>query len=256
MTTANNIPTRSLWYGGLALVLVVTVAGCTVAYGLRAPEKPDFSQIESVDERKAAFFDYLLPRVETSNREILQTRRELIALRDDLPNISNRRLRKVMRIAETYDIEDFQASSDDDWDTLLRRVDIVPPSLALAQAANESAWGTSRFANQGSNFFGQWCFDPGCGIVPKQRPADATYEVADFNSVQHSVDRYIHNLNQHPAYTELRMIRAELREQGKMVTGMALAEGLEEYSERGAEYIDLIRTIISANDLGRLDKQA
>lgn len=92
--------------------------------------------------------------------------------------------------------------------------------------------------------------------MAKQRPSDAIYEVADFNSVQHCVGRSIHNLNQNPAYRELPMIRAELRAEGEPVSGMALAEGLEEYSERGAGYIDLIRTIISANDLGRLDKQA
>ena len=92
--------------------------------------------------------------------------------------------------------------------------------------------------------------------MAKQRPSDAIYEVANFNTVQHCVGRSIHNLNQNLAYRELPMIRAELRAEGETVSGMALAEGLEEYSERGAGYIDLIRTIISANDLGRLDKQA
>jgi len=102
------------WVGVLALIRVVTVAGCSMAYGLRNPKKPDFSKIESVDERRAAFFDYLPPRVETRTREILQTHHELFALREDLPKISSRRLKRVMRVAEAYEIKDFKVSSTDD----------------------------------------------------------------------------------------------------------------------------------------------
>jgi Bax protein len=137
---------------------------------------------------------------------------------------------------------------------LLRRADIVPASLAIAQAANESAWGTSRFAKLGNNFFGQWCFSKGCGIVPKSRDTNKNHEVADFRSPADSVESYMLNLNTHDAYKPLRKIRQSLREEDKAVTGVALSYGLGKYSERGDEYGKEIREMISFNKLAVLDK--
>jgi len=100
-------------------------------------------------------------------------------------------------------------------------VDTIPPSLALAQAANESAWGTSRFARQAHNYYGQWCFEKGCGIVPDRRDANKSHEVAAFDSPRESVARYLHNLNSNSAYKSLRDIRSRLKAANKPVTGIA-----------------------------------
>jgi len=116
-------------------------------------------------------------------------------------------------------------------------VDTIPPSLALAQAANESAWGTSRFARQAHNYYGQWCFEKGCGIVPDRRDANKSHEVAAFDSPRESVARYLHNLNSNSA----------------PVTGIALAAGLGKYSERGADYISELRSMIEFNKLSKYD---
>ncbi|MCH2098860.1 MAG: glucosaminidase domain-containing protein, partial [Pseudomonadales bacterium] len=138
-------------------------------------------------------------------------------------------------------------------DELLACVDVIPPSLVLAQAATESAWGTSRFARKANNLFGEWCFTAGCGLVPNHRSQGATHEVERFATVSASIDSYFHNLNSHPAYAELRAIRARAREAAATISGADLAAGLMLYSERGEDYVDELRQIIRVNDLGRFD---
>ena len=120
---------------------------------------------------------------------------------------------------------------------------------ALAQAANESAWGTSRFATKGNNLFGQWCFSKGCGLVPRGRVEGASHEVAKFSSPFRSVRAYIQNLNRHPTYQELRDIRQEDRRGKDPLSGVDMAAGLLGYSERGQEYVDEIRAMIHYNNL-------
>jgi len=140
------------------------------------------------------------------------------------------------------------------WHQLLKRVDTVPMKLVLSQAANESAWGTSRFARQANNLFGQWCFTKGCGIVPSRRNAGATHEVAAFTSPQLSVRSYMHNINTGRVYQDLRNIRAQQRAQGKTATALQLAEGLSKYSERGQAYVKEIKSMISYNTKYMLGK--
>lgn len=217
---------------------------------------PDFSEFEAGAERKQAFFSYFLPLIEERNGELMVLREELLELSDKRSELSFFKRRKIIELADIYDIEEFSLDKPADWDLLLRRVDVVPPSLALAQAAKESGWGTSRFAIEGNNFYGQWCFVEDCGVVPvvpAVREEGAVHEVAGFDSAKESVEGYIHNLNYHPAYTELRSIRANLREQEEPVTGLKVAAGLESYSERGEAYIEELRSMILFNDLHEHD---
>jgi Bax protein len=133
----------------------------------------------------------------------------------------------------------------------MRRVDTIPPSLVLAQAANESAWGSSRFAREGNNLFGEWTYKPGTGIIPAGRPAGATYEVRKFSSIYESIRSYMSNLNRNGAYRKLREIREILRDSNQPVTGMSLAQGLAKYSQRGNAYIVEIQAMIRQNKLMR-----
>lgn len=229
--------------GGLLLLLMSFSSSST----------PDFSTYEAGDQRKEAFFSYFVPLIEAENEELLTLRSELMELREKRDNLSFFERSSVTSLAERYDVEDFDLSNSEDWDVLIRRIDIVPPSLALAQAANESAWGTSRFALEGNNYYGHWCFVPGCGMVPSARPEGATHEVADFSSPRESVERYIHNLNHHPAYRELRIRREQLRANEDPITGLALSTGLERYSERGSAYIEELQSMIRFNDLTEFD---
>lgn len=234
--------------------LSMLVAGWRYMPALQVPPPPDFSLYDDIDERKDAFFGYFLPLVEMRNQEILKLRAELLRLRENMDSLSGRQQRRVELLAADYEIEGFDVTETTDWDTLLRRVDVVPPSLALAQAANESGWGMSRFALEGNNYFGHWCYVPGCGLIPDSRPAGARHEVAAFDSPQQSVQRYIRNLNSHHAYQGLRMKRSELRQNEELITGLELAEGLTQYSERGQEYIRELQAMIRFNGLDALDE--
>lgn len=135
---------------------------------------------------------------------------------------------------------------------LLRHVDKVPADLALAQAALESGWGRSRFAREANNYFGQWCYKPGCGLVPARRPEGARYEVKRFASIEKSVMGYMHNLNSHPRYANLRKARMALRESGELITGSKLAGGLLGYAETGKTYVTQIQQMIRINHFDRL----
>lgn len=219
-------------------------------------ELPDFSSYGTPAERKAAFFNYLLPHVRAVNADVLEDRRRLLRIRDKLAGSGSAGFfdeRWLNNLAEAYEVEPPDKLTAAFADQLLRRVDAVAPSLVLAQAATESAWGTSRFARHGSNLFGMRTYD-GDGMVPHRRAEGKRFTVATYDSVRDSIAAYVSNLNTNPRYRYLRQIRADLRRQGRTVSGYALADGLRSYSTRGSEYIDLIQSIISSNDLGRFDE--
>ncbi|WP_217706551.1 glucosaminidase domain-containing protein [Salinivibrio sp. EAGSL] len=222
----------------------------------KAPLVPDFQSFAAGAERKQAFFDYFTPVVNTINNQIRADRTALLAWHARKNALSSRETKRVQALANQYELADFDVSQEANWMALIQRVDIIPPSLVLAQAANESAWGTSRFAREGNNYFGQWCFSKGCGLVPKQRTEGKTHEVAAFEGPQASVESYINNLNTHAAYQGLREIRARLREQNKTLSGAVLANGLGRYSERGQAYVEELQAMIRHNQLDRLDPPA
>jgi Bax protein len=151
--------------------------------------------------------------------------------------------------AQRYQIE-FQA--DDllaSAEVLLLHLDQIPASMVLAQAAMESAWGTSRFVRGGYNFFGQWCYREGCGMVPSERPQGASHEVKTFDDPRQAVYAYFRNINSHPAYKQVRKIRAQARQAGEAPSGLAMIAGLQQYSQRGQAYINELRSVIRFNDL-------
>lgn len=141
-----------------------------------------------------------------------------------------------------------------DFDELLRRIDTIPPSLALAQSAAETGWGTSRFAHEGNALFGQRIFGGKGGLVPRRRDKGKTFKVRAFEDLIQGVQAYVHNLNTFSAYEEFRRAREALREAGLPLIGTELAKTLENYSERREAYIDTIQLIIRANALGMFDK--
>lgn len=205
---------------------------------------PDFSKIKDVKQKKHEFFSYLKPLVEQVNEEV-RTKRAFVMELDATPEGSEE-AEKFNRLLKRYDIK-----SDGDFEqvklSLLKRIDTLPVALVLMQAANESAWGTSRFALEANNLFGQWCFSPGCGVVPKSRPEGETYEVRKFNHPIDSIRSYFNNLNTGHAYKDLRRIRQELRNEGVPVSATELAEGLTQYSIRREEYVVEIQNMIRVN---------
>ncbi len=215
---------------------------------------PNFSQYNQVQEKKRAFFDYVLPLVNQENQIVLEDRIYLETLAQEAGGLSFFQRRTLIELADDYYVDRENRSDSQIVAQLLLRVDPVPPSLALAQAAIESAWGTSRFAVQGNNLFGQWCYKKGCGLVPLRRSSGSHHEVAKFATVAESVESYIRNINTHRAYTDLRAARASLRSEDKSASGYQLAENLLEYSELREKYVHEVQAVIRINDLARYDQ--
>ena len=219
---------------------------------------PDFDAITDIDLKKETFFGFFQHYIEAENARILVRRESLLNFSDILADggdLSALEMATLNEIKAQYRMQDSDLPLPELLDELLVRVDVIPVSLALAQAANESAWGTSRFAREGNNIFGQWCFDEGCGLIPGQRAQDASHEVRAFASVEASVRAYFRNLNTNPTYEYLRELRAQMRMKGKPLDSRALAQGLLRYSERGHVYISELHDIIRVNDLLALDGQ-
>lgn len=217
--------------------------------------RPDFSSFTNVTEKKQAFFDYMLPSVRQANDQVLKDRKRVLGWQQSYEaggNLPDRELKQLNSLATKYEI-DSELSTEQKLELLALRADMIPASLALAQAAKESGWGTSRFSRDANNFFGEWCYSEGCGLVPNRRVEGATHEVRAFDAVDDSIAAYIHNLNTHPPYRNLRELRAEMRDAGK-ITGIALAQGLSRYSQRGPVYIGEVQSIIRVNELQPLDR--
>ncbi|WP_148863401.1 glucosaminidase domain-containing protein [Marinobacter fonticola] len=214
---------------------------------------PDFSTFSDTAEKKSAFFSFLYPRIVLANTRVLMLRENLQTL-EGKPELNETERAWLQRQAERLRV-DADLASTEMYELLNRRLDVIPPSLIMAQAANESAWGTSRFARKGNNLFGQWCFSAGCGLVPLSRNEGASHEVASFESPYASIRAYITNLNRHDTYQALRNTREQARTKDRFPSGTALAQGLIGYSERGAAYVEEIQSMISYNNLGYYDQQ-
>jgi Bax protein len=213
----------------------------------------DLNGSVSTTDKKLAFFMGLLPMILLANQEIAREREDLLKVlaRTRVMETRPGDQKRLEEIMSRYGMRGNPLTDHRTRSRLLRRVDTIPPSLVLAQAANESAWGTSRFAQLGNNLFGEWTYQSGSGMVPESRPDGETYEVRKFNSIYASIRSYMNNLNRNGAYAKLRQIRESLRRTHQPVTGIALAHGLQNYSERGEEYISEIQAMIRHNKLSK-----
>lgn len=221
---------------------------------------PDFSAIDQTPERKEQFLNMLRPLVEEKNNKILKSRERLLKIKaewETSQTITGVNQRNLEKLREKYHVT-YKTYPEDSKaiDILLLRVDTIPISMVLAQAAIESGWGTSRFAEEAYNLFGQWCYDPGCGIVPARRPEGAKHEVKKFNSVEESLMAYYRNINTHNAYREWRQLRAQLRNNPQEFTGITMVAHLGRYSQRGEVYVDELRRVIRSNNLEQLQSTA
>ena len=210
---------------------------------------PDFASIIDVKEKKRRFFDFMKPAVLAENEKILASRTEVERLISQLTleePFSEQEHELVASLVKKYKVSKKFSLLRQLYELQLK-IDIIPPALVLVQAANESAWGTSRFARIGLNFFGVWCFKEGCGMVPGSRDSGAMHEVAAYSSVSMSVSRYLHNINTNGAYQVFRKIRGQLREQNQPLAPEILATGLMRYSERGTDYVLELTEMIRHN---------
>jgi Bax protein len=215
----------------------------------------DLHLMHSTKLKKELFFRSILPMALLANEEISQQRSTLHAIFEQFDQkgfITLRQQKKLDSISKRYRIKEDALTIQTARKKLLRRVDNIPESLVLSQAANESGWGTSRFARQANNIFGEWTFTPGTGLVPKNRPKGATYEVRRFTTLYQSVRSYMRNINTHRGYKKLRQTREELRQNNQELSGKLLAMGLDNYSTRRSAYSREIQALIKSNRLEQL----
>ena len=241
---------------GACLLLILTSVGLDTLITEDEEAMPDFALIGNVEQRKSSFFEYILPIVEEANYRVLEQREEINRIRSQFQErgkLSRRDRARVDAFLEEYRFDPVENVEEQTFDYLLARADKVPPSLALSQAALESAWGTSRFAKEGNNFFGMWCYEPECGMVPNKRPLGKTYEVATYDSPKDSFLAYLKNLNTNKSYLEMRSIRRAFRENAIDFAGDDLLPGLRRYSQEGAQYLSKVQKVIRVNDLSRFD---
>lgn len=205
------------------------------------------SQTLPVETKKSLFFRLMAPMILMANENILREREVVKNSTLNSPELKNIALKYRVIKNKNNSLTTSMRTA------LLEKVDILPPSLALAQAAEESGWGTSRFAKEGNAFFGQWDFS-GNGMKPKQqRKGLGNYGVARFDSPLASVEAYMLNINTGNAYQKLRTVRAGIRAKKKNISGLELAGTLDKYSERGQGYIDGLRQMIRYNNLQLVD---
>jgi len=206
----------------------------------------DLKTLGDTKKKRELFIKILLPLILDENKKITDDRKKLFKILGKNFNTAGERVWLKRRFKE-YKIE------DQDLSQLKMRMDIIPVSIALAQAANESGWGTSRFALEGNALFGQWTWSKK-GISPKNKDPNQSHKILQFQILKASVRAYKNNLNTHNAYKEFREVRAQLRQEDKQITGLDLTKYLKNYASIGEKYVRILEDIITKNSLTDFDK--
>jgi len=206
----------------------------------------DLNRLGNTKQKRELFIKILLPLILAENEKITDDREKLFKIIGKNFNTTGERIWLKRRFKE-YKI------SDQDLSKLKMRMDIIPVSIALAQAANESGWGTSRFALEGNALFGQWTWSKK-GISPKKKDPNQTHKVLQFQILRASVRAYKNNLNTHNAYKEFREARAQLRQENKNIIGTDLTIYLKKYAAIGVKYVEILESIIKKNSLTDFDR--
>ena len=205
----------------------------------------EIKKIENIKKRKNLFIKIILPLILEESNVIKSDRRKLF-------NILNKNKNSVVEKKWLNKKFKQYSVSNKDLSTLKIRMDIVPVSLVIAQAAKETGWGTSRFAVEGNALFGQWTWD-GEGIKPASADNNDTHKVMRFKIMRASIRAYQRNLNTHASYKKFRLTRAEQRDRNENLNSLVLSEHLEKYAETGAEYVKILNKIIKQNSLTDFD---
>ena len=204
----------------------------------------DLEKIKSNIQKKETFLQILLPLVVAENEKIRNDKKNLLKILKE--NQSKKKTNWINKKYKEYRV------SDKNIDELMTRMDIIPTSIALAQAAKESGWGTSRFALEGNAIFGQWTWN-GIGMAPLDKDKNENHKILKFPLLRASVKAYITNLNTHSGYKGFRKKRLELRSNNKSLSGLDLIHELENYAQTGKEYTKVLEKVIKQNDLDEFE---
>jgi len=221
-----------------------------VTFGMGFPSS--YYKIKSGKKQREEFVKILKPIIEDANQKVLKQRAFVIEFFNEAVNKSFReiepvKLQKLDELSKKYKIKNLF-----DKDEYLKKIDIVPLSLAVAQAAVESAWGKSRFLKEANNIFGHWTWGE-IGIIPAKREEGKTHKIKIFKTLEDSVSAYILNLNSHNAYEEFRDLRHKKRLKGEILNGYEAAKTMKNYSELGQKYVKILQKMIKDYNLEKLD---
>ena len=211
-------------------------------YFTRLPK--DLDAMKNIKKKTETFLQILLPLIVAENEKIKKDRKYLFKIIKE--NESEESRRWLNKKYKAYKV------SDKNIQKLIEKIDIIPTSIALAQAAKESGWGTSRFALEGNAIYGQWTWN-GDGIEPLEKTKDQNHKILKFPLLRASVKAYINNLNTHNGYKRFRAKRAKIRKQNKKLVGVELIHELNNYAQTGKEYTKILEQIINQNDLDELE---
>ena len=205
----------------------------------------EIKKIENLKKKKNLFIQIILPLIIKENLYIKLDRKKLFSILNKSKNTNEEKNWLNLKFKQ-YGV------TNKDLSTLKIRMDEIPVSMAIAQAAKETGWGTSRFAQEGNALFGQWTWS-GEGIKPSDADDDTTHKVMKFKVLQASIRAYQRNLNTHSSYRNFRSARAELREEGKKLDSIILSDYLDKYAETGKKYVIALQKIIKQNNLTDFD---
>ncbi|WP_456479072.1 glucosaminidase domain-containing protein [Nautilia sp.] len=211
-----------------------------------------YYKVKGIKRQKQAFVEIMLPLIQAENRKIEKLRNTVIEIFKDPYFLMNpKKVSFLAKIAKTYKIKHITDEKE-----FLKKINIIPASLALAQAAIESGWGKSRFVKEANNIFGHWTYS-NKGLAPKSKydHIKINYSIKIFPSLESSIAAYMKNLNRNPAYKKFRDLREKYLEENKTFTGLAAADTMINYSQKKEEYVKLLKHMIKANNWQKYDRK-
>ena len=215
----------------------------------------DFDQLQDVKLKKKLFYLITLPIIHESNELILEDREMIINIEKKFlrADLNENEINETIRLSKKYKL-DYSSIDLKLFKDLKQRINVIPTSLALAQAIVESGWGQSRFALEGNALYGQWTTNEQKGIIPEDRDEDKTHAVLKFENLKQSAQAYMHNINTHSAYYSFRVVRSIAERVQYTDPISAKVKFLAAYAEIGQEYVDKLELIIESNKLRDFDR--
>jgi Bax protein len=209
-----------------------------------------YYKVKGTKQQKQAFVEIMLPLIQAENKKIEKLREHLIEIfNDPFYLLDPKKVAFLAKVAKIYKIKNIT-----DKEEFLKKVNVIPPSLALAQAAIESGWGKSRFVKEANNIFGHWTYS-NKGLAPKSKydHIKIDYSIRIFPSIEASIAAYMKNLNRNPAYKDFRDLRYEYYKNHKKFTGLSAANTMINYSQKKEEYVKMLKHVIESNNWQKYD---
>ena len=213
----------------------------------------EYYAIKNTKKAKAYFFEYIYKLTKKENIRILEERnfiKKILSSNTAKENITKSELKKLSELKKRYRVKKLY-----DLKSYLIKIDVIPPSLSIAQAAVESGWGKSRFTKKANNIFGHWTYNAKNGILPKRRPAGSKHYIRVFPNIQASLRAYMLNLNRHTAYKSFHKKRYQTRVKNKNPMGIVLSQTMIKYSGIGKKYLTILKSVIRKNKLQKYDNR-